>query len=151
MSALKNFKEKVLLFFRNLKTKVWDFLKNLKNLRLVIKKEGNETIELSLSRNFIMKKLVFEYPPNPDILIVHFPIGISKSEVEDFYVPLRESSEAYLQKLGRRGRKIVEGLFNVKVITRVQINPYKVVLYKGKCFSWEELEVEIKKVIRSVL
>jgi len=149
MSALRNFKEKVLLFFRNLKTKVWNFLKN-QNLRLVIKKEGDETIELSLSRNFIMKRLIFEGLV-PDIVDIHFPIEISKSVKEKFYRPLRKSSKPYLQEVGKRGRKIIEGLFAIKGIVEVTIEPYELSIIKGKCFSWEKIKPQVKEAIRRAL
>jgi hypothetical protein len=157
MSALKNFGKKVWLFFKKLKDKIWVFLKSLKNLRLVIlEKEKMELPEDSFNLNSIMGRIIFKIPSQESVFyyeaVIHFPIEISESTHERFCRPLRDSSETYLLKVGKIGRKIIKGLFTIRGITEVAIKPYQLILEKGECFSWDkDIMPKVKKVIRRAL
>lgn len=88
-----------------------------------------------------------EIVPNPNIRIFHTNFEISKSHIQIFYRPLRESSKEYLTKIGRKGATIVRRLFKIPGVTEVFVHPYSLGIKKGECFKWDEIEDRVIEVI----
>ncbi|MDD3475172.1 MAG: NifU N-terminal domain-containing protein [Candidatus Dojkabacteria bacterium] len=88
-----------------------------------------------------------EIVPNPNMRNYHTNFEISKSHIQIFYRPLRESTGGYLIEVGRKGATIVRRLFKIPGVTEVFVHPYSLGIKKGKCFKWDEIEPKVIEVI----
>jgi hypothetical protein len=69
----------------------------------------------------------------------HTNFEVSQSVIEDFYRPLRTSSDEYLKKIGHNGAQLVRKLMELPGVTEIFIQPYEVNIHIGKAFSWSEV------------
>ena len=92
-----------------------------------------------------------EIVPNQNMRNYNTNFEISKSHIQIFYRPLRESSKEYLTEVGRKGATIVRRLFRIPGVTEVFINPYRLWIIKGECFKWNDIEPKvIETIMKSV-
>lgn len=70
----------------------------------------------------------------------HTNFEVSQSVIEDFYRPLRTSSDEYLKKIGHNGAQLVSKLMKLPGVTEIFIQPYEVTIHIGKAFSWNEVD-----------
>ncbi len=76
--------------------------------------------------------------------IIHANWRLSESSSQSFWLPLRRSSDIYLQELGESGRLLVENLDRINGIQEVHIELYSFEIEVGKAF---DLELIFRKVI----
>ena len=66
----------------------------------------------------------------------------------NFWVPLRESSEKYLDGLGKVGGSLMRDLLTISGVAMVSISPYEVMLDKGAAFNWEDIEPSVVSALK---
>lgn len=93
------------------------------------------------------REIKVETHPNEDIRTYHTNFEISNSHLEIFYRPLRESSDEYLKKVGRKGSILIRRLMKIPGITEIFSAPYSVGVKKGQNFIWGEIEPQILETI----
>jgi hypothetical protein len=96
-------------------------------------------------------RIASEKFPNHDVMLFHFNFTISRSRIERFERPLRDSSSRFLKSLGPKGRELVTRLMKTKGIISVSIVPYSVQIEKAPLFSWDELMPEIEAAVKGCL
>ncbi|KKR71255.1 MAG: hypothetical protein UU12_C0004G0002 [Candidatus Woesebacteria bacterium GW2011_GWA2_40_7b] len=87
----------------------------------------------------------------------HTNFEVSRSVIEDFKRPLRDSSGSYLTKIGSEGASLVRKLMALPGTTEIWMHPYEVSVSIGQAFSWTErddngktLEDKIKLAFENV-
>ncbi|MCX6705265.1 MAG: hypothetical protein NT162_02920 [Candidatus Woesebacteria bacterium] len=87
----------------------------------------------------------------------HTHFEISRSVIEDFRRPLRDSSQSYLTKIGPNGERLVRSLMDLPGVIQIWMQPYEVSVEIAKAFDWYEhdnngksLEDKVKEAIRQV-
>jgi hypothetical protein len=152
MGFLKRIAEKIGLFLK----KLWFFCKRLGEVRIVMKNNSKQDeIKLSKKANDVLSRMKIENCYSGDKFLpyekyFHLPAEISKTHFQNFYRPLRDSSEGYLDKVGEIGRKVIKGLFKIEGIEDVSIYPYKMAIRIGHSFTWDDIIPEVKKMIKRV-
>lgn len=96
-------------------------------------------------------QIKIEQYPNRDLRGYHTRAEVCRSVMEHFDRPLRSRSEEYLAKAGPLASQIVRRLMAIKGINGVTTEPYCVAVKKAKCYTWEELEPIILKVVRQAI
>lgn len=92
-------------------------------------------------------KIRVERVPNPQVLVFHVNRVISRAAIQDFWRPLRENSEQYLAKVGKKGAEIVRRVLRLPGVSEVFISPYELSVTIAGVYSWESLEPSILKVL----
>lgn len=87
----------------------------------------------------------------------HTNFEVSRSVIENFKRPLRDSSESYLTKIGSEGASLVRNIMALPGITEIWTHPYEISVGIGQAFSWTErddngktLEDKIKLAFKEV-
>jgi len=94
--------------------------------------------------HFSGKKVVVKKSPSDSRKEFHANFEVSQSAIENFYRPLRLSSERYLERVGPTGAKLVRRLITLPVVTEIWVKPYEVTIYIGQAFSWVERDRNAK-------
>ena len=68
----------------------------------------------------------------------HTNFDLSKSRLEKFERPIRQSSQEYLEKVGPKGAGLVCKTMKVPGVVEISIQPYEVMVEIAKLFNWEE-------------
>lgn len=90
-------------------------------------------------------------PMNPNVAQINFSVDISRSFLQEFYLPLGSNSQRYLEKLGQTGSKIVSILDSeVSGLTEIMISKYEITLTKAKLFKWEQIVRDVDKCLSNV-
>jgi len=93
------------------------------------------------------REIKVETHSNRDFRTYHTNFQISNSHLEIFYRPLRESSNEYLKKVGRKGSTLIQRVMEIPGITGIFSAPYSVGVEKGQNFIWEEIEPQILETV----
>lgn len=67
---------------------------------------------------------------------------------QNFWSPLRESSEKYLEGVGKIGGSLVRELLTISGVVMVFITPYEVIVDKGAAFNWEDIEPSVVRALK---
>lgn len=83
---------------------------------------------------------------------IHVPAILTETTTsEDFFLPLKETSGSYLDRLSEGGKRIVANLAQVDGITRIGINIHCVSLHLSPAYDWDEMKSDVLEIIRSRL
>lgn len=96
----------------------------------------------------IPARIVVENVPNPVIRVFHTTVAISEDPIQRFMLPLRESSNEYLQKLGSVGEALVKRLAAVHGLKTITITPFDVGVEIGMAFRWQDLEEDVLAIVK---
>jgi hypothetical protein len=81
-----------------------------------------------------MIKIEAEYHPNPDVVTYHINKKINKE--------LALSCTMDANKLNKVAKIIYEVISDIEGVQDITINKYKVTIFKGKLFDWEDLNIQ---------
>ena len=85
------------------------------------------------------KIIVAKSGRNPHFVQIHVHSRLLGQEpVNEFFMPIRVSSEHFLAKLPEHSRNIVKDFDAISGIERVQINLHAISLHFGATFNWDE-------------
>ncbi len=98
----------------------------------------------------IMPRIVIENNlPNSDVRNYHTTAEISHYSIHNFWRPLRrQSSDSYLEQVGRIGTQLLMDIFAISGVNEVFIKPYELHVSKGKAFDWEDIEPAIIEALK---
>jgi len=89
--------------------------------------------------------------PNSDVITFHTTAEISQYQIHTFYRPLRDSSERYLQDVGKKGAELVRKVMAIPGIKTVVIEPYELTLTRSSSFfKWGDIEPVAEKTIKVI-
>lgn len=94
-----------------------------------------------------MKIVIVTDPDREGVAQVHLRHRLVKTKAQEFFLPLKESSEEYLKLLDEDGQRLVRALAELAGVTRIAIGSYCVTLRYGPAFEWQELEGPVVEVI----
>ena len=77
---------------------------------------------------------------NTDRLDFNFNATISDSLISSFYLPLRDSSEKYLDEIGERCASVVRKLVRLPGIKQIVIHPRRITLELDPMFDGKKIE-----------
>lgn len=92
-------------------------------------------------------KLIVKSFPNKQIREYSMDVEICESRREEFYRPLRDSSENPLNRLGKVGKTMVKNIMSIPGVTEVTIDPYSLRIEIAEAFSWSDVEPLIVEAI----
>jgi hypothetical protein len=77
---------------------------------------------------------------------------VSRTQIQDFWRPLRDSSEQYLKEIGSDGARLVRKLMDLPGVTEIWIHPYEVTVEISKAFDWNSMNLQnrIEEVFEEV-
>ncbi|MFA6437183.1 MAG: hypothetical protein WC242_03395 [Candidatus Paceibacterota bacterium] len=73
---------------------------------------------------------------------------ISDDSLNEFFGPLRPTSDPYLKRIGEQGARVVRALMAINGVTEVGIRPYELEVTIGSAFSWHEIIPQVLRVIK---
>jgi hypothetical protein len=73
---------------------------------------------------------------------------ISESHIERFDRPLRESSEKYLNKIGKLGARLVRAALRLPGVIEVGIEPYTFRITISLAHGWDSIEPSIIRILK---
>lgn len=85
------------------------------------------------------KIIVAKSGRNPNFAQIHVHSRLLGQEtVNEFFMPIRDSSESYLAKLPEHSRNIVTDCDTIPGIARIQIHLHEISIHFGATFNWDE-------------
>lgn len=93
-------------------------------------------------------RLVVALVPNLYRRCYHVNVRISTDFIEMFHMPLRESSEKYIEKVGPVGSELIRKLDAIIGISEVTLQQYEVGISLGGAFDWSDVEDDILEAIK---
>lgn len=76
---------------------------------------------------------------------------MARSNAEEFFLPLRDNSEQYLNNLTDEGRELVKEIANIDGVTRIQVNLNCISLHLAPVYDWEtELSEQVLDIVERV-
>lgn len=80
-------------------------------------------------------RIIRDIVPNPHCLTLNVNTPISTDYIESFHLPLRESSEKYIEKVGLVGGELVRKINEIRGCTSISLQQYSVQVIVGKAFD----------------
>lgn len=93
------------------------------------------------------KRILVESHPNSRGRTFHVNRVLSGSAIENFWRPLRDSSERILKTVGEPGANIVRSLLRLPGVTEIFIKPYELSVYISDVHDWDSLEPSVIRVL----
>lgn len=83
-------------------------------------------------------RIIRDIVPNPHCLNLNVNTPISTDYIESFHLPLRESSEKYIEKVGSVGGELVRKINEIMGCTSISLQQYSVQVIVGKAFDLDQ-------------
>lgn len=80
-------------------------------------------------------RIIRNIVPNPQCLVLNVNTRISDDYIEQFHLPLRESSEKYIEKVGSIGAALVRKIDGILGCESVSLQQYNVQVMVGDAFD----------------
>jgi hypothetical protein len=86
-----------------------------------------------------------ESVPNRNLFIANTNFLISEGRTQQFYRPIRRSSQRYLREVGEDCAELVKRLTRVDGIVAVTVQPYELMIEKAPLFDWDAIQINIAR------
>lgn len=102
------------------------------------------------------KKVIIRALGSKSMLEFHSNFEVSKTQIKNFWRPLRASSDQYLKELGPDGAALVRKLMDLPGVNEIWMHPYEVTIMIAEAFGWNEhngdicLEEKVQKVFKDI-
>ena len=93
-------------------------------------------------------RIVIAMWPSPEVRTYSVNTVVSKAHIETFYAPYRQSSQEYLDKLGRIGSSVARKLLDTPGVEAVTVQAYELQIKIGRAFNWSEIEPSILNIAK---
>lgn len=99
----------------------------------------------------MVKIVVATSQRNPIFVQFHVREPLVAGKNQEFFLPLKRTSETYLDELTQNGKELVLRLSRVAGVTRIAVNLHALSLHTSPAFELAEITSQVLEVIKTVL